>query len=193
METTFAILLLLSSPQAFPPGYVDPNPVLEAAEKAIGARELRCVTLSGTGYAGIVGQQRLAEKNVDWPHGEPLAHYRRTMNWEARTMKEEIERKPGLNPAAWKWGVGWTGGTPLQRSTRPVFAVNGSFAWHVDGAGSAPVAAPPEVAELWQLEMWLNPHGFLKAARMPGANPVAVWRWELGEMGRDGPTTIRRK
>jgi hypothetical protein len=25
---------------------------------------------------------------------------------------------------------------------------------------------------------------------MPGANPVAVWRWELGEMGRDGPTTV---
>jgi glyoxylase-like metal-dependent hydrolase (beta-lactamase superfamily II) len=193
MKTTFAILLLLSPPQAFSPGYVDPAPVLDAAEIAIGARALSCVTLSGTGYAGIVGQQRLAEKNVDWPRGEPLASYRRTMNWEARTMKEEIERKPGLNPSSWKWGVGWTGGTPLQRSSRPVFAVNGSYAWHVDGAGSAPVALPPEVAELWQLEMWLNPHGFLKAARLPGANPVAVWRWELGEMGRDGPTTIPEK
>jgi glyoxylase-like metal-dependent hydrolase (beta-lactamase superfamily II) len=28
---------------------------------------------------------------------------------------------------------------------------------------------------------------------MPGANPVAVWRWELGEMGRDGPTTVPEK
>ena len=28
---------------------------------------------------------------------------------------------------------------------------------------------------------------------MPGANPVAVWRWELGEMGRDGPTTDPEK
>jgi hypothetical protein len=36
---------------------------------------------------------------------------------------------------------------------------------------------------------FVNPHGFLKAARLPGANPKAVWRWELGEMGRDGPTT----
>jgi glyoxylase-like metal-dependent hydrolase (beta-lactamase superfamily II) len=34
--------------------------------------------------------------------------------------------------------------------------------------------------------MWLNPHGFLKAARMPGANPKAVWRWEQIEKGRDG-------
>jgi glyoxylase-like metal-dependent hydrolase (beta-lactamase superfamily II) len=41
--------------------------------------------------------------------------------------------------------------------------------------------------------MWVNPHGFLKAAALPGANPVAVWRWELGEMGRDGPTTMPDK
>ncbi len=194
MEAFLEALLLLASPQEpLSPGFVDPAPVLEAAEKTIGARALRCVTLSGTGYAGIVGQQRLAEKNVDWPHGEPLTHYRRTMNWEAGTMKEEIERKPGFNPASWKWGVGWIGGTPLQASSHQIFAVNGSYAWHVDGIGNAPVAMPPEVAELWQLEMWLNPHGFLKAARMPGANPVAVWRWELGEMGRDGPTTIPEK
>jgi glyoxylase-like metal-dependent hydrolase (beta-lactamase superfamily II) len=36
----------------------------------------------------------------------------------------------------------------------------------------------------------MNPHGFLKAAQMPGANPKATWRWELGEMGRDGLTII---
>jgi hypothetical protein len=28
---------------------------------------------------------------------------------------------------------------------------------------------------------------------MPGANPVAVWRCELGEMGRDGPTAVPEK
>ena len=39
----------------------------------------------------------------------------------------------------------------------------------------------------------MNPHGFLKAARQPGANPKAVWRWELGESGRDGHTMIPEK
>jgi glyoxylase-like metal-dependent hydrolase (beta-lactamase superfamily II) len=39
----------------------------------------------------------------------------------------------------------------------------------------------------------MNPHGFLKAAKLPGANPKAVWRWELGESGRDGHTTIPEK
>jgi glyoxylase-like metal-dependent hydrolase (beta-lactamase superfamily II) len=115
------------------------------------------------------------------------------MNWEAGTMTEEFERKPGRNPASWKWGFGWVGGTPLQRNAHQTFVVNGSYAWHVDGAGSPAVALSPEVAELFQLEMWMNPPGFLKAARLPGANPVAVWRWELGEMGRDGPTTVPEK
>jgi len=98
-------------------GYVDPRPVLQAAAKAIGADNLRCVTISGTGYAGMVGQQRLNDKGVDWPRGEPLANYTRTMNWETGTMKEEFDRKPGLNPASWKYGLGWVDGTLPQRNT----------------------------------------------------------------------------
>lgn len=180
------------SAQPFPPGFVDPEPVLKAAEAAIGADRVSCITMSGTGYAGIVGQQRLAEKNVDWPRGEPLANYTRTMNWGARTMVETFERKPGLNPASWKWGLGWTGGTPVQQHPRQTFVVSGDHAWNIDGA-NPPVAASPLDAERAQLELWLNPHGFLKSARVPGANPRAVWRWELGEMGRDGPTTIPEK
>ena len=65
------------------------------------------------------------------------------------------------------------------------------FSWHMDGDGS-PVAVHPEIAEVYQLDMWLNPHGFLKAARMPGANPVAFWRWEQIEKGRDGNVVRRR-
>lgn len=172
----------------FPPGFVDPAPVLAAAERAIGADQLKCVTIAGTGYAGAVGQQRESARNVDWPRLDPLSNYTRTMNWGAGTMIESFERPPGRNPASWKYGLGWKGGTPLQRQARQVFAVNGEHAWHVDGAGP-PVAASAAEAELWQLDLWLNPHGFLKAARLPGANPQAVWRWELGESGRDGHTT----
>jgi glyoxylase-like metal-dependent hydrolase (beta-lactamase superfamily II) len=189
---TFGLVVVASSfasAQRPAPGYVDPEPVLKAAAAAIGVDQVSCITMSGSGYAGIVGQQRLAEKNVDWPRGEPLANYTRTMNWSARTMVESFDRKPGLNPASWKWGLGWTGGTPVQQHSRQTFAVNDRHAWSVDGT-NPPVAASALDAERAQLELWLNPHGFLKAARMPGANPIAVWRWELGEMGRDGPTTI---
>jgi glyoxylase-like metal-dependent hydrolase (beta-lactamase superfamily II) len=188
MRTASAILISALSVLA-QPGYVDPKPILAAAEKAIGADKLKCVTISGAGYSGQVGQQREAAWNVDWPRGE-LTNYRRVMNWEAGTMREEFDRKPGLNPASWKYGLGWRGGTPLQRNSRQVFAVSGKFAWHMDGAGAAPVAAHPDDAERWQLDLWINPPGFLKAAKLPGANPRAIWRWELGESGRDGATTV---
>ena len=172
----------------FAPGFVDPEPVLKAAEKAIGADKLKCITISGEGYAGMVGQQRESAWNTDWPRGEALANYTRTMNWEAEMMKEEFDRKPGMNPASWKYGSGWMGGTPLQQDPHQTFVVKGKHAWHFDGRNK-PVAASPDDAERWQLDLWINPHGFLKAARLPGANPKAVWRWELGESGRDGNTT----
>ncbi|HSF16943.1 MAG TPA: MBL fold metallo-hydrolase [Vicinamibacteria bacterium] len=193
----FITLLLLIGrgldAQELPPGYLDPAPVLRAAAEAIGADRLRCVTISGTGYAGKVGQQRLNAYEVDWPRGEPLTGYTRTMNWEAGNMKEVFDREPGHNPASWKYGLGFRGGTPLQRNRRQLFFVDRTYGWHLDGPESEPVAAPPEDAARWQLDLWLNPHGFLRAAQMPGANPRAVWRWELGEMGRDGATTTPEK
>lgn len=175
------------STQQLAPGYLDPRPILAAAHKAIGTDNLRCVTISGTAYNGAVGQQREAGKNVDWPRIDALGNYTRTMNWDAKTMKEEFDRKPGLTPASWKYGVGWLDG-PLQKNQHQIFMLNGSYAWQMDGVGAPPVATPPELADIYQVELWLNPHGFLKAAAMPGANPKATWRWELGEMGRDGPT-----
>ncbi|MCP5117469.1 MAG: MBL fold metallo-hydrolase [bacterium] len=186
---TVVLLVLLSvagarmaSPQVSP-GYVDPGPVLEAAAQAIGADKLNCVTFSGSGYAGKVGQN--ITQDTDWPLGEPLTNYTRTINYEARYSIERFDRTPGKNPRSWKYGTGWLGGTPIQQHRRQTFAVHGDHAWQVDGEEGAPIPAPSS-AELWQLDIWLNPHGFLKAASAPGANPTAVWRWEMGESGRDG-------
>ena len=177
--------------QQLPPGYIDPQPILAAAERAIGTANLKCVTVAGgTAYAGAVGQARESARNVDWPRTD-MVNYTRVMNWDARTMKEEFDRKPGLTPAAYKYGTGWVDG-PLQQNAHQTWVVNGNRAWYMDGA-TAPVAVTPELAEIYQLDMWLNPHGFLQAARLPGANPKATWRWELGEMGRDGPTVKPEK
>jgi len=158
--------------QQFPPGFVDPAPVLAAASKAINEQSLRCITFSGIGYSGPVGQTFENAVNIDWPRSE-IANYTRTINWETGTSKETFDRKPGNNPASWKYGLGWIGGTPTQANSRQTHIVNGKYAWHIDGNG-VPVAVPPELAEIYQLDLWLNPHGFLKAARMPGANPRAV-------------------
>lgn len=179
--------------QSLPPGYVDPAPLLAAASAEIGETSLRCITFSGTGYGGAVGQAFESAPNIDWPRVDSLANYRRTINFETRTITEEFDRKPGLNPASWKYGLGWQDGTPLQKNLHQTFVVSGNVGWHMDGAGATPVPMSQDDIERGQLEIWMNPHGFLKAARLPGANPRAVWRWELGEMGRDGPTTIPKK
>ena len=185
--------LAMISAQQFPPGYVDPAPLLAAAAAEIGEANLKCLTFSGTGYGGAVGQAFESAVNVDWPRIDSLANYTRTINFDARTIKEEFDRKPGLNPASWKYGLGWQDGTPLQRNLHQTFVVNGDYGWHMDGAGAPPAPMSPEDVERSQLEIWMNPHGFIKAARLPGANPRAIWRWELGEMGRDGPTRVPAK
>ena len=184
-----AVLLMiaggLTPAQEFPPGYLDPAPLLAAVAEEIGEADLTCITYSGTGSSAAVGQTFENAVNIDWPRIDSMANYTRTINWEAGTSVETFDRQPGLNPASWKYGLGWQGGTPTQQATRQTHVVNGEYAWHMDGDGPA-VAVPPEIAEVYQLDMWLNPHGFLKAARLPGANPVAFWRWEQIEKGRDG-------
>ena len=193
---TVALLMLAGSPSAaqeFPPGFVDPAPLLAAVTEEIGEADLRCVSYSGSGgYAGAVGQTFENAVNIDWPHIGSLDNYTRTINWEAGTNVETFDREPGLAPASWKYGLGWRSGTPTQTQTRQTHVTNGKFSWHMDGDG-APVAVHPEIAEVYQLDMWLNPHGFLKAARMPGANPVAFWRWEQIEKGRDGNVVMPEK
>jgi len=173
----------------FPPGYIDPVPILADARRAIGTDQLRCVTIAGTAYSGALGQARESARNTDWPRIDAMANYTRTMNWDNWTMKEEFDRKPGLNPAGWKYGTGWEDGA-LQKQAHQTFMLNGTRAWYLDGAGATPVALPPDVSEIFPVELVLNPQGFLKAAALPGANPKAVWRWELGEMGRDGPEVL---
>ena len=174
--------------QEFEPGFIDPYPIMQAASEAIGEDKLECVSISGTAYTGMVGQQRLNGYDIDWPRGEPLRNYTRLIDWQNVRMMEIFEREPGNNPASWKYGLGWRDGTPMQRETHQEFMLNGRYAWHKDGINGDPIAAQIVDAERWQLDMWLTPHGFLKAARLPGANPRATWRWELGEMGRDGAT-----
>src|SRR3989442_15387451 len=103
-----ALTAATASAQQLAPGYVDPQPVLLAAAQAIGADRAGCVMMTGTGYAGKVGQQRVNGYDGDWPRGEPLANYSRTMNWGTRTMTEAVGRAPGGNPAWWKYGLGGT-------------------------------------------------------------------------------------
>ena len=100
-------------------------------------------------------------------------------------MKEEFDRKPGLNPAGWKYGSAGTM-DHLRRTCTQTFMLNGTHAWYIDGVGlTCRRAATGDRRDL-SGELVLNPHGFPEGGSLP-ARIEAVWRWELGEMGRDGP------
>ena len=189
----FAVVPKLIFSAELPIGFLDPEPILQAAEHAIGAQNINCVEIEGTAIGAAVGQAYLNGYEVDWPPGKTMNNYKRFMNWSHGAMLETFEREPGFNPASWKYGSGWRSGTPLQKHKKQEFGVVEDIGWSRDGEKAEAQQAYSEDADVWQLDLWMNPHGFLKAARLPGANPVATWRWELGEMGRDGPTTQPEK
>lgn len=146
----------------------DAKAVLQAAAKAMGAEALKCITYSGTGgYVGIVGQNY--HPADDWAKIE-LASVSRSINFDTRTMREEQVRRQGNHPS--RGG----GGIPIQGEQRPINLVSGNYAWNLTGTTVNP---QPAAAEARQLEIWLDPHGFLKGA-MAAKDLVGFERYEGG-------------
>src|SRR5262245_31311949 len=173
MTRTFSLLCLLLIPIAFGGRTVagqDAKALLQAVAKNIGADTLRCVTYSGSGYVGIVGQNFTPRD--DWPRLE-LASYTKTVNYESKSAREEQLRRQGNNPA--RGG----GGIPLQGDVQQITMVSGNYAWGLQGANVTP---QPAAAAQRQLDLWLTPHGFVKLA-MTASNPVMLTRYEGGEGG----------
>src|SRR5712691_12737031 len=143
----------------------DAKAVLQAASKAMGAP--KTVQITGTGWNAAVGQSFSPQE--DWPHFE-VTRYTRTIDYDAKSSREELTRRQGNNPP--RGG----GGTPLQGEQRQVAIVSGNYAWNMDGEKAVPqpgtyLAGVP-MAEFRQLDIMLTPHGFLKAAQ--AANPTAI-------------------
>ena len=184
-----AALVLLSGAQTpaqrFTPGYVDPAPILEAAAREIGEADVPCVTFSGTGYGAAVGQTFENAVNIDWPRIDALANYTRTINWKKGTSVETFDRKPGLNPASWKYGLGWQDGTPTQRALRQTHIVNGTQR----GTSTATVR-PWRCRRSWRSCIsWTcgsTRRDSSKRRGCPAPTPSRFWRWEQLEKGRDG-------
>ena len=145
----------------------DARSVLQAAVKAMGAANVKTVQYSGTGWNAAVGQSFSPQD--DWPHFE-VTRYTRTIDYDAKSSREDLTRRQGNNPP--RGG----GGTPLQGDQQQVAIVSGNYAWNMNGQNPAPqpgqYLAGISVAEFRQLDILLTPHGFLKAAL--AANPTAI-------------------
>jgi glyoxylase-like metal-dependent hydrolase (beta-lactamase superfamily II) len=121
----------------------DVNGVLQDAQAAMG--NVNSIQYSGTGMNAFFGQALTAGQ--EWPRRE-LSSYTRAVNYEQRSAKDE------LNFAQPTFGG-------QQQNAQ----VNGDKAWNVGPNGPVPQLA---AAEERQLQIWLTPHGFIKAAMASG-------------------------
>jgi glyoxylase-like metal-dependent hydrolase (beta-lactamase superfamily II) len=155
------ILLLTSTAMIVPAAAQNaaPNPaqaaakaLLQAADKAIGASNVKSYTISATGWMGSPGQQFA---QGDLPRGD-LKSYTRTVDYGSKSAKSDYVRVQGNNPP--RGG----GGIPIQGEQHVMQFVNGNSAWNLNAQGE-PVRQSAVDAGDRQLLLWTNPVGFIKA------------------------------
>lgn len=152
MQKRVSILVVLGGLLAAPAVAQDARTVLQAASDAMGVRNVRSIEYAGAGWLGAVGQSFTPEE--DWPRFEVI-NYTRTIDYQNRSSREEYVRRQGNYPPQ------GGGGTPLQGEQPQRFLTSGNFSWNMNGTEPAP---EPAALEARQLDIWMSPHGFVRAA-----------------------------
>jgi glyoxylase-like metal-dependent hydrolase (beta-lactamase superfamily II) len=129
----------------------DAKPILQNATKVIGGTNLNSVRYTGTGRAYTLGQS--FTPTSPWP-GVLVTSYTRTIDYASESSSEELTRTQENPPAK-------GGGAPFAVEQKQVNRVSGPYAWNQPGSTPQPALA---TADERRLQIWLTPHGFLKAA-----------------------------
>ncbi len=152
MAKRLLVLVAFGVLLATPSAAQDVASVLTAAAEAMGdPQTLSSIEYAGTGWVANVGQSYTPTD--DWPRFE-ISKYTRTLDYDARSSTETYTRRQGDYPAR-------GGGSPIQGEQQRVLLTNGGHSWTMNGSNPVP---QPATAGLRQLDIWMSPHGFLKAA-----------------------------
>jgi glyoxylase-like metal-dependent hydrolase (beta-lactamase superfamily II) len=127
----------------------DAKTVLQATSKAMG--DVRSIQYSGTGQLYALGQAY--SPTSAWPQNN-ITSYTRTIDYGSRSSREELTQ---VEPTPPRLG----GAAPFAGEQKQINLVSGQYAWNQVGNAPQPAVA---TAEERQLQIWLTPHGFLKAA-----------------------------
>jgi glyoxylase-like metal-dependent hydrolase (beta-lactamase superfamily II) len=127
----------------------DAKTVLQAAQKAMG--DVTSIQYSGSGHINSFGQAYIP--GGAWPI-TLLTSYTKTIDYSSKSSEEMITHKE-LNPPV------KGGGRPFAGEEKLEYFVSGQSAW--DQPHGTPVPQLGAAAERG-LQIWLTPHGFLKAA-----------------------------
>jgi glyoxylase-like metal-dependent hydrolase (beta-lactamase superfamily II) len=133
----------------------DASALLDAAARAMGAASLESIQYSGSGNTYFFGQA--VDPTSGWPR-MILKNYVADVNYTTPAMRQELYR---TEP---------DGSVPFG-GNRQIQLVSGTDSWNV-GANDQPAPAVAAAAERG-LQIWLTPHGFIKAAQ---ANRATVTR-----------------
>ncbi|MGE3842796.1 MAG: MBL fold metallo-hydrolase [Vicinamibacterales bacterium] len=136
----------------------DARSVLEAASTALGAGTLRSLEFSARGSDFIFGQPY--DGHSQWPRFS-VPGMTMTIDFVTPALRDDRRRQQVQNPPL---GGGFQ---PLIGELRQTWLLSGSYAWDV--VGGNPVAAAAErdfrsAVDGRLAQVWLSPHGFVKAA-----------------------------
>lgn len=159
MRTTLAGIALATTLLVAPAHAQDGKAAVDAAAAALGAGSLRSIQFSGWGSDYIFGQAY--DGNAPWPRFNVPA-MTVFVDYTTPALRDERRRNQAENPPL---GGGFQ---PLVTELRQVWLLSGTTAW--DMAGQNPVPAPPErdmrgAVEGRTTQVWMTPHGFIKAAQ----------------------------
>src|SRR5262249_19468616 len=161
MKLKLGVLLLASSAMIAPAAAQQnqPNPnqaaakaILQAADKAIGASNVKSIVVPGAGWIGSPGQQFA---QGDLPRAD-LKSFTYTADAPTKSAKFDYVRVQGNNPP--RGG----GGIPIQGEARTTELVSGNSAWNLNAQGQ-PVPQPAVGAADRQHTFLTGPAGFINA------------------------------
>ena len=141
----------------------DASGPVAAAAAALGAGNVRSIQYSGWGSDYIFGQAY--DGGAPWPRFNVPA-ITIAIDYTTNTLRDDRRRAQAENPPL---GGGFQ---PLPGEQRQIWALSGGYAWDLAGQTVAPAAVERDMrsAVLGRTtQIWLTPHGFIKAAQAGNA------------------------
>lgn len=135
-----------------------PSSQVVAAAVAIGASAVRSIQFSGWGSDFIFGQPY--DGTSPWPRFNVPA-MTVAIDYTTLTLRDDRRRAQAENPPL---GGGFQ---PFTGEIRQIWALSGGYAWDVVASGVAPAAVERDMRSAVEgrtTQIWLTPHGFIKAA-----------------------------
>jgi glyoxylase-like metal-dependent hydrolase (beta-lactamase superfamily II) len=159
MKTLLFTACVLATLATAPIQSQDANGPVAAAAAALGAGGLRSIQYSGWGSDYIFGQAY--DGGSPWPRFN-LPGITIGIDYTTNTLRDDRRRAQAENPPL---GGGFQ---PLTGELRQIWALSGGYAWDIVGTGVAPAAVERDMRSAVAgrtTQIWLTPHGFIKAAQ----------------------------